>query len=132
MKFNFFLHFFIKEVKNICAMYVTVPRLCIVYTHWVYFCAKGRNEENGRKCIDKCTQWVYNKGTTKGHRPNNERKKIMKYTYEQLLNHMERMGNNLADVALGRMMDIVEEQTGTWPNWSDIAPDWVVRNCIGQ
>ena len=56
----------------------------------------------------------------------------MKYTYRQLVARMERMGNNLADVAVGRMMDIVEEQTGEYPSWSDIAPDWVVSNCLGK
>lgn len=56
----------------------------------------------------------------------------MKYTFSQLVTRMERMGNNLADVAVGRMMDIIEEQTGEYPSWSDIAPDWVVRNCLGR
>lgn len=57
---------------------------------------------------------------------------MKKYTYRELEKVMYRNGNNLADVALGRMMDIVEEQTGSWPNWSDIAPEWVVKNCIGE
>ena len=55
-----------------------------------------------------------------------------RYTYRQLVDRMESKGNNLADVAVGRMMDIVEEQTGTYPDWDDFAPDWVVKNCIGH
>ena len=55
-----------------------------------------------------------------------------KYTYQQLVDRMESKGNNLADVAVGRMMDIVEEQTGTYPDWNDVAPEWVVKNCIGH
>lgn len=57
---------------------------------------------------------------------------MKQYTYRQLVDHMENMGCNLADVAVGRMMDIVEEQTGDYPCWGDIAPDWVVMNCIGH
>ena len=53
----------------------------------------------------------------------------MKYTYHQLVERMEDMGCNLAEVAVGRMMDIVAEQTGYFPNWDDMAPDWVVNNC---
>ena len=51
-------------------------------------------------------------------------------TYRQLVEHMERMGNNLADVAIGRMMDIVFEETGNYPNWDDKAPEWIVKNCM--
>lgn len=57
---------------------------------------------------------------------------VREYTYRQLIERMERKGNNLAEVAVGRMMDIIEEQTGTYPDWGDIAPDWCVRNCIGD
>ena len=49
-------------------------------------------------------------------------------TYRELLERAERNGMNMADVAVGRMMDIVEEQTGSWPNWDDEAPVWVLRN----
>ena len=54
-----------------------------------------------------------------------------KYTYDNLVEIMEKNGCNLAEVAIGRMMDIIEEQTGNWPSWSDIAPEWVVKNCLG-
>lgn len=54
------------------------------------------------------------------------------YTYDQLVNLMRENGSNLADVAIGRMMIIVEEETGVFPDWSDIAPDWVVNNCLNQ
>lgn len=50
-------------------------------------------------------------------------------TYAQLVRKMEDRGCNLADVAIGRMMDIVEEETGKWPNWDDEAPEWVINNC---
>ena len=53
------------------------------------------------------------------------------YTFQQLLDHMYDRGNNLADVAIGRMMSMVEEDTGNFPEWSDVAPAWVVNNCIG-
>lgn len=53
------------------------------------------------------------------------------YTYEELMDIMEQNGNNLAEVAICRMMDIVEEETGIWPNYTDIAPEWIVKNCIG-
>lgn len=52
------------------------------------------------------------------------------YTYDKLVNLMRENGSNLADVAIGRMMIIVEEETGVFPDWSDIAPDWVVANCL--
>jgi hypothetical protein len=52
-----------------------------------------------------------------------------KYTFNELLIEMENRGCNCADVALGRMMDGIEEDTGRWPDWGDIAPDWVVKAC---
>lgn len=54
------------------------------------------------------------------------------YTFHELLEIMEANGNNLADIALGRMMDEIEDETGEFPAWYDIAPDWVVRNCLGK
>jgi hypothetical protein len=53
------------------------------------------------------------------------------YTYEKLVEIMERKGCNLAEIAIGTMMDMVEEETGRFPNWDDIAPEWVVKNCLG-
>lgn len=52
-------------------------------------------------------------------------------TYNDLVEKMEALGCNLAEVAIGRMMDIVEEETGRFPDWNDKAPEWVVKNCIG-
>lgn len=52
-------------------------------------------------------------------------------TYSELETRMRKNGCNLADVAIGRMMEMVEEETGLYPNWGDVAPDWVVKNCIG-
>ena len=56
---------------------------------------------------------------------------MKKWFYSDLLAEMQRRGDNLADVALGRMMDIVEEEPGEYPSWSDAAPEWVVRNALG-
>ena len=50
-------------------------------------------------------------------------------TYSELLDLMFSKGCNLADVALGSMMDIVEEETGVFPSWSDPVPDWILENC---
>lgn len=55
-----------------------------------------------------------------------------KYTYRYLVDRMESKGNNLAEVAVGRMMDMVAEETGVYPDWGDTAPDWVVKNCLGH
>lgn len=51
------------------------------------------------------------------------------YTYNELCIIMENRGCDLAEIALGQMMDIVGEETGDWPSWSDLAPEWVVKNC---
>ena len=53
-----------------------------------------------------------------------------RYTYRTLLAEMQRRGANFAEVAIGRMMSIVEEETGNFPEWSDTPPDWVLRNCL--
>ena len=53
------------------------------------------------------------------------------YTFEELVNIMESKGCNLTEYAIADMMDDIEGMTGTWPSWTDIAPDWVVRNCLG-
>ena len=53
------------------------------------------------------------------------------YTFSQLEEMMFEKGNNLADVAIGRMMTMIEEETGQFPSWNDNAPAWVVKNCIG-
>ena len=49
-------------------------------------------------------------------------------TYSELLSRAEEGGANCADVALGRMMDIVEEESGTFPNWDDEAPEWILEH----
>lgn len=50
-------------------------------------------------------------------------------TYSQLLDWaFENTNMNLADVALGSMMDIVEEQTGKYPSWNDQVPEWILQN----
>lgn len=50
-------------------------------------------------------------------------------TYGKLVEMMEDHGNNLAEVAIGRMMTIIEEQTGHFPNWDEEAADWVKNQC---
>lgn len=50
-------------------------------------------------------------------------------TYAKLVRTMENSGNNLAEVAIGRMMVIVEEETGRFPEWNEEAPAWVHRQC---
>lgn len=52
-------------------------------------------------------------------------------TFSDLVEKMEALGCNLAEVAIGRMMVIIEEETGRFPDWNDEAPAWVVKNCIG-
>ncbi len=49
-------------------------------------------------------------------------------TYSKLLAKAEQDGCNCAEIALGRMMDIVEEQTGRWPNWNEEVPGWILNN----
>ena len=48
-------------------------------------------------------------------------------TFRELLERVEQT-NNCADIALADMMDIIEEQTGVWPEWTDEAPEWVLKN----
>jgi hypothetical protein len=50
-------------------------------------------------------------------------------TYGKLVEMMEDHGNNLAEVAIGRMMTIIEEQTGHFPDWDEEAADWVKNQC---
>ena len=50
-------------------------------------------------------------------------------TVDELLNFLYDRGDNLADVALGRMMDSVEEETGHWPSWTDEVPEWILEIC---
>jgi hypothetical protein len=52
-------------------------------------------------------------------------------TYSELLSRAEANGANCADIALGRMMDIVEEESGVFPSWDDEAPEWIVKEMIG-
>lgn len=52
-------------------------------------------------------------------------------TFAKLVDRLEKNGCNLAEVAIGSMMDIIEEQTGTFPNWTDNAPDWVIKTALG-
>lgn len=49
-------------------------------------------------------------------------------TYAELLEMAESCGMNNAQVALGRMMDQVEEDAGEWPAWSDPVPEWILES----
>ena len=56
---------------------------------------------------------------------------VMRYTYGELCDMAYDVGNNCAAVAIGRMMDMVEEDTGEFPSWDDEAPEWVVKEVVG-
>lgn len=55
----------------------------------------------------------------------------MKYTYRDLIVKLEMNGCTLADMIISRMMVIVEEETGKFPDYGELAPDWFVEQCIG-
>lgn len=55
---------------------------------------------------------------------------MKKYTWQQLLDELFSRGANLADVAIGSMMDSVGEDTGRWPDWNDEAPEWAVSAAL--
>lgn len=52
------------------------------------------------------------------------------YTYRQIMDYMEKMGIETAYDIINRMMDIIEKQTGNNPDFSDYAPEWVIKKCI--
>ena len=54
------------------------------------------------------------------------------HTYQQLVEIMEMAGNNMASCAIERMMVIVEEETGVFPDWSDFAPNWVITQAFNK
>jgi hypothetical protein len=54
-----------------------------------------------------------------------------KYTYSDLIKIARKNGANLAEVAIGRMMDEVYEETGKWPSWNEEAPEWIIKEVIG-
>ncbi len=68
--------------------------------------------------------------TIKHSKENSETPK--EYTYEELADAMKEKGTNMADVAIGRMMNIVETETGRFPDWDEKAPDWVVKQAMGE
>ena len=49
-------------------------------------------------------------------------------TFHELVKTLYDRGCNLADVAVGRMMDEIEEETGIWPDWDETVPEWVIEN----
>lgn len=49
-------------------------------------------------------------------------------TYSEVMYRAFALGMNCADVALGSMMDIVEEETGCFPKWDSEAPKWILDN----
>ena len=48
-------------------------------------------------------------------------------TYTQIAEVLEKRGTNVGYLAVGRMMDYIEKQTGKWPDWDDEAPEWVIQ-----
>lgn len=49
-------------------------------------------------------------------------------TYRELIAWAEANTNiTNPEFTLGQMMDVVEEQTGTWPNWGDQVPEWIMN-----
>lgn len=54
------------------------------------------------------------------------------YTFNELLEWATEHGQNLAHLAIGRMMDEIEEETGEFPSWDYVAPSWVVDNIKGK
>lgn len=55
----------------------------------------------------------------------------MRYTYRDLITRLEMNGCWLAEMVVGQMMRIVEEETGKFPDYGDIVPDWILNQCIG-
>ena len=47
--------------------------------------------------------------------------------WQEIAEALEASGVNLGWLALGRMMDQAEEDSGRWPDWEDQAPAWVLR-----
>lgn len=68
----------------------------------------------------------------KNYRITDSEKPVWPFTWRQLEEKLRKAGNNQADVAIGRMMDIVEEETGERPDYGDIAPARVVRNVLRE
>ncbi len=56
---------------------------------------------------------------------------MKQYTFSQIDDAITRTGNYtsrlLRSQALGIMMDSIEEDTGKFPAWDDIAPEWIVN-----
>lgn len=51
---------------------------------------------------------------------------IKSFTFSELVEYLENRGDNLAEVAIGRMMDDIEAETGLWPKWTDPVPEWIL------
>jgi hypothetical protein len=39
----------------------------------------------------------------------------------------EELDGTIPDCTLGRWMDVVEEETSEFPNWTDEVPEWVKK-----
>ena len=56
---------------------------------------------------------------------------MKQYTFEQIDDAINRTGNYtsrlLRTQALGIMMDEIAEETGSYPKWEDVAPEWVIN-----
>ena len=96
-----------------------------------------RWEHNGRiicKLTDKCYLLFDGEHVEKAFRTLELAEQYIdkKMTFEQLLKKAESLGMNCAETAIGRMMDIIEEETGKFPEWTDKAPEWVISNTLSK
>ena len=80
--------------------------------------------------IDRSTKTFQNHFVPRFTGRSIEAEQSKNYTFSELVDVMQSNGDNLADVAVGSMMDIIEEQTGKYPNWNDTVPEWVIKNCL--
>lgn len=50
-------------------------------------------------------------------------------TYAEIAGSLYEKGYTMADAATERMMDLVQDETGIWPDWDEPAPTWVIVAC---
>lgn len=50
-------------------------------------------------------------------------------TYRELAHALNESGYTMADAAIDLMKGLIEEETGIWPDWDEIAPKWVILSC---
>lgn len=50
-------------------------------------------------------------------------------TFAELARAMYAAGYTMADAAVDRMKDLIQDETGIWPDWDEPAPTWVIAAC---